>query len=65
MIVSNEQLVELRNKLMLQDLALLKKAEDNIGLYKSSDPRQIGLETKSWGNWNKGFARWSKSMSHR
>ncbi|MEF3304162.1 sensor histidine kinase [Paenibacillus sp. GYB003] len=53
--VTNEQLVELRDKLMLQDLTLLKKTKDNIVLYKSSDPRQIGLETKGWGNWYKGF----------
>lgn len=53
--VSNEQLVELSERLGVLHITLLKRTEDNIVLYKSSDPQQLGLNTASWTPWYEAF----------
>ncbi|NBD27333.1 sensor histidine kinase [Paenibacillus glycinis] len=53
--VSNDQLEELAKKLDLVDITLLKRTKDNIVLYKSSDPKELGYETDSWDPWYKAF----------
>lgn len=53
--VSNDQLEELAKKLDLVDITLLKRTKDNILLYKSSDPKEIGYETNGWKPWYEAF----------
>ncbi|QHW33512.1 GHKL domain-containing protein [Paenibacillus rhizovicinus] len=53
--VSNDQLAELAKKLDLVDITLLKRTKDNIVLYKSSDPKEIGYKTDSWDPWYQAF----------
>ncbi|MFC4810851.1 sensor histidine kinase [Paenibacillus sp. GCM10023250] len=53
--VSNDQLGELARKLDLVDITLLKRTADNIVLYKSSDPKELGYETDGWDPWYKAF----------
>lgn len=53
--VTNEQLAELRDKLGLNHITLLKREPDDIVLYKSSDPTQLGKSTKSWDPWYTAF----------
>lgn len=53
--VTNKELVELSERLDVLHITLLKRTEDNIELYKSSDPQQIGHKTSSWKPWYKAF----------
>jgi signal transduction histidine kinase len=53
--VSNEQLVELSERLGVLHITLLKRTEDNIMLYKSSDPKQINVPTNTWKPWYQAF----------
>ncbi len=53
--VTNEQLDELRDKLDIRHLSLLKKIENDIILYRSTDKSQIGKSTKDWVPWYKYF----------
>ena len=53
--VRNEQLEELSERLGVLHITLLKRVEDNIVLYKSSDPQQLGLKTASWTPWYEAF----------
>lgn len=53
--VMNDQLAELAKKLDMVDITLLKRTADNIVLYKSSDPKELGYKTDSWDPWYKAF----------
>ncbi|MEK8130632.1 GHKL domain-containing protein [Paenibacillus filicis] len=53
--VTDQQLHELREQLMLDDLTLMKKSGNDIILYKSTDPREVGLGTRHWGAWYTAF----------
>lgn len=53
--VTNDQLVELSEKLDIRHITLLKKTEDDIILYKSSDQTQLGKSTKTWDPWHNFF----------
>ncbi|CAM4069099.1 GHKL domain-containing protein [Paenibacillus alkaliterrae] len=53
--VTNEQLVELSQKLGVSHITLLKKLPDDIVLYKSSDKSQLGESTKGWKPWYEVF----------
>ncbi|MNK28606.1 Sensor histidine kinase CitA [compost metagenome] len=57
--VTNEQLIRIRDKLGIEDLTLFKylKEENNFIGVKSSDPKEIGMTTETWGDgkWNKVF----------
>ncbi|WP_162515269.1 sensor histidine kinase [Paenibacillus pinistramenti] len=58
--VTNEQLVEVKDKLGIEGLTLFKylKDQNNFVGAKSTDPKEIGLTTETWGSgkWNKVFA---------
>lgn len=53
--VTNEQLKELSEKLMVSHITLLAKTENDIIGVKSSDPHEINLSTKEWGFWYDAF----------
>jgi diguanylate cyclase (GGDEF)-like protein len=53
--VTNEQLVELAEELMISHITLLAETEDDIIGVKSSDPHQIGLSTNQWLFWYDAF----------
>jgi signal transduction histidine kinase len=53
--VTNEQLVELSERLGVLHITLLKRTDDNIMLYKSSDPKQIDVPTNTWKPWYQAF----------
>ncbi|SFE48532.1 Sensor_kinase_SpoOB-type, alpha-helical domain [Paenibacillus catalpae] len=53
--VTNEQLKELSAKLGVEHITLLKRTEDNIILYKSSDENELGKGTKTWDPWYVAF----------
>lgn len=53
--VTDEQLKELSAKLDIDHISLLKQTEDDIILYRSSDPTQPGVSTKSWKPWHQIF----------
>lgn len=53
--VTNEQLVELKDKLDIAHITLLKRTEDDIVLYRSSDPSQLNHSTKTWTPWHEIF----------
>ncbi|WP_274649666.1 sensor histidine kinase [Paenibacillus humicola] len=51
------QLEELKNKLDLKDITLLKRTKDSIVLDKSSDPNEVGLRTNGWKPWFEAFTQ--------
>ncbi|WP_268870563.1 diguanylate cyclase domain-containing protein [Halalkalibacter wakoensis] len=53
--VTNEQLVDLAQELMISHITLLAETEDDIIGVKSSDPEQIGLSTNQWLFWYDAF----------
>src|SRR4030095_9087273 len=53
--VTAEQLMELRDKLDLSHITLLKKLPDDIVLYKSSNEKQVNTSTKTWKPWYEVF----------
>lgn len=53
--VTNEQLKELSAKLGIEHITLMKRTEDNIVLYKSSDENELGKGTKTWDPWYVAF----------
>lgn len=53
--VTNEQLIELSDKLGVSHITLLKRISDDILLYKSSDDNQLGKSTKTWDPWYVAF----------
>lgn len=53
--VTDEQLKELSAKLDIEHITLLKRTEDDIILYRSSDPTQPGKSTKTWKPWHQIF----------
>lgn len=53
--VTDEQLQELSEKLDIAHISLLKRTEDDIVLYQSSDPTQPGTSTKKWKPWHEIF----------
>ncbi|MEX2104253.1 MAG: histidine kinase dimerization/phospho-acceptor domain-containing protein, partial [Bacilli bacterium] len=53
--VTNEQLVELSEKIGISYITLLKQEKDDIKGVKSSDPKERDLSTKEWGYWYTAF----------
>ncbi|MGO4111115.1 sensor histidine kinase [Paenibacillus sp. YAF4_2] len=53
--VTNDQLKELSAKLGVSHITLMKRTEDNIILYKSSDENELGKGTKTWDPWYVAF----------
>jgi hypothetical protein len=51
--ITNDQLVDLKNKLNIDEISLLIKNEDQFVNEKSTDPSKIGKGNHSWGEkWN-------------
>lgn len=53
--VTNERLEEVSRKLGIDHLTLMKRTDDDIVLYKSSYPGELGLSTKKWVPWYQAF----------
>lgn len=53
--VSNEELEELSGKLGVNHITLMKRTEDDIVFYKSSDPHELGHGSKHMDPWFKIF----------
>jgi signal transduction histidine kinase len=53
--VSQDELKQLAKILNIDTITLLKKTSDDIMLYKSSDPKEEGVSTKSWKPWYQAF----------
>lgn len=53
--VSQDELKQLTEMLNIHAITLLKKTSDDIILYKSSDPREEGVSSKSWKPWHQAF----------
>ncbi|WP_227939552.1 putative bifunctional diguanylate cyclase/phosphodiesterase [Alkalihalobacillus deserti] len=53
--VTNEQLTELADELMISHITLLAQTEDDIIGVKSSDPHEINMSTKEWEYWYVAF----------
>ncbi|KHF39135.1 EAL domain-containing protein [Halalkalibacter okhensis] len=53
--VTNEQLADLADELMISHITLLAETEDDIVGVKSSDPHEIGLSTNQWLFWYDAF----------
>lgn len=53
--VTNEQLVELSEKLGVSHITLMIKEVDDIKGVKSSDPHEINLSMREWGYWYTAF----------
>jgi hypothetical protein len=55
--VTNEQLIEIRNKLGIEGITLFTYIDDEVTGYKSSDPEEIGMKTLNWskGLWHSMF----------
>lgn len=72
--VTNRQLEQVSEKLEVAHITLLKKTLDNIVLYRSSDPNELGLKTDSWDPWHEAFQQlfsqrnvsipWGHSLPH-
>lgn len=53
--VTNEDLVRLSKKVGVSHISLLEQTDDDIVVNRSSDPREIGLSTKSMTYWYQAF----------
>jgi diguanylate cyclase len=53
--VTNEQLVKIANEVGVSHITLLKKVGDDIIALKSSNPKEINLSTKGFGQWFQAF----------
>ncbi|MGO4889597.1 putative bifunctional diguanylate cyclase/phosphodiesterase [Anaerobacillus sp. MEB173] len=53
--VTNEQLVQLAEELMISHITLLAETDDDIIGVKSSDPHEIDMSTKEWEFWYHAF----------
>lgn len=53
--IRNEELVELSNKLGVDDITLWKRTSNDIIALKSSDPAEINQSSKSWDYWYTAF----------
>ena len=53
--VTNEQLKQLADELMVSHITLLAKTDDDIVGVKSSDPHEVNMSTKEWGFWYDAF----------
>ena len=53
--VTNEQLEDISKKIGVSHITLLTKVDDDIKGVKASDPKEIGMSTKSWTYWFTAF----------
>lgn len=55
--VTNQQLVSLASEIGVNDITLFQPKNGDIVGVKSSDPKEIGLSTKSWSGWFPAFQK--------
>ncbi|MDR6727371.1 two-component system, sporulation sensor kinase E [Paenibacillus amylolyticus] len=53
--ITNEDLVRVSKKVGVSHISLMEQTEDDIVVTRSSDPREIGLSTKSMTYWYQAF----------
>ena len=53
--ITNEELVRLSQKVGVSHISLMEQTDDDIVVNRSSDPREIGLSTKSMTYWYQAF----------
>lgn len=53
--ITNEELVRLSQKVGVSHISLLEQTPDDIVVTRSSDPKEIGLSTKSMNYWYEAF----------
>jgi len=53
--VTNEQLMELSKLFDVESISLLKNTGNDIVLYRSSEPKEIGISTRKWKPWYRAF----------
>lgn len=53
--VSNHQLAELSRELGVNHISLWKRTKDDIVVFKSSEPNEINIGSKTWDYWYKAF----------
>ncbi|SDN52988.1 Sensor_kinase_SpoOB-type, alpha-helical domain [Paenibacillus sp. yr247] len=54
--VTNEELTVLSKELMVDHITLMKRSDDDIIGYKSTEPKEINMSTKSWSrDWFQAF----------
>lgn len=53
--ITNEELVRLSKKVGVSHISLMEQTDDDIVVSRSSDPREIGLSTKSMTYWYQAF----------
>ncbi|GFZ83169.1 hypothetical protein GCM10008018_31470 [Paenibacillus marchantiophytorum] len=54
--VTNEELISISKELMIDHMTLLKRSGDDIIGYKSTEPKEINMSTKTWSrDWFKAF----------
>lgn len=53
--ITNEDLVRLSKRVGVSHISLLEQTDDDIVVNRSSDPREIGLSTKSMTYWYQAF----------
>lgn len=53
--ITQEDLVQIREKLNIYDISLLIRQNDDIIIAQSSDPHEVGLSTRDWGYWYTAF----------
>ncbi|MGV2963528.1 PAS domain S-box protein [Paenibacillus sp. AGC30] len=53
--ITNEELVRLSQKVGVSHISLMEQTDDDIVVSRSSDPREIGLSTKSMTYWYQAF----------
>ncbi|WP_145410963.1 ATP-binding protein [Paenibacillus xylanexedens] len=53
--ITNEDLVRVSKKVGVSHISLMEQTEDDIIVTRSSDPREIGLSTKSMTYWYQAF----------
>lgn len=53
--ISQQELLALRDKLRLTHISLFVRRGNDIVVAKSTDPKEVGLSSKSWGYWFLAF----------
>ncbi|WP_284638101.1 diguanylate cyclase domain-containing protein [Paenibacillus silviterrae] len=53
--ISEKELIKLREEWDLSDISLFVQHKGDIVVAKSSDPKEVGLSSRSWGYWFSAF----------
>jgi hypothetical protein len=53
--VSQDELQRIKEEFDLYDLSLFERRGEDIVITRSTDPKEVGQNTKTWGYWNTAF----------